>query len=579
LTVSVAAMTMVAMAFSFVAPSVSASWGYTWAYEPDMGAPTSQAVVVTGADGLVYVLGGVADATYIATTDAYSYDPDSGDWTELAPLDFAVRGAAGAVGLDGLIYVISGWTSGPVIHNQIYDPATDTWSAGAPIPVPVWEAKAATVANGSICVVGGEGLPAGYMQIYDPVADSWSSGPSTPAPVLIGAMVAVGDDLYYTGGANGYSPATNLFKYDAALGDWVTLADMPEARVAHAMVVGVDGMLYVVGGGITGSNDADGVATADVYDPLSDEWSSAPDMAVARTYLGAAVTEDGRILALGGSDGGAVSDVVESLQLYLFDCQVELSSSSVRAGESVQMTVDPQFELAEEWDSEFFWYLVSDADETLYSEDFVWNPTAGPRSVTVDVPLVAVPGEYTIVIDYLSVWGDTVFEHLEMLEVPLTVLPAATPVEDLIADLESQIADLESQITDLESQMTVLESSLADLGVAMDTADAELMAEITALLSQVSDLEDALAALETSMSSDNQDLADEIAALQDEIALLQDSIAGLENSTDEVQSSVDSKMDSALGFAVIGLLVVILVLLALMMVMGRKGAVPPPPMS
>ncbi|MCJ7606526.1 MAG: hypothetical protein MUO94_01595 [Thermoplasmata archaeon] len=528
--------------------------------------------MVNDADGLVYVMGGVASAAYLATADSYSYDPSSGDWTELAPMDQAVRGAAGAVGLDGLIYVFSGWYTGPVIHTQIYDPVTDVWSAGAPVPVPVWEAKAATVANGSICVVGGESLPAGYMQIYDPVADSWSSGPSTPAPVMIGAMVAVGDDLYYSGGANGYSPATNLYKYDAALGDWVTLADMSEARIAHAMVVGVDGMLYVVGGGIGGSNGAAGVATAAAYDIASDEWSSVPDMDTARIYLGATVTTDGRILALGGSDSGVVTDVVESLQMYLFDCAVELSSSSVRAGESVLLTVDPQFEYAVEHNSSMSWYLVSDADGTLYGGGSVMNPTPGPMAVTIEVSILAAPGDYTVVIESVEAWGLTVYDSVEMLELPLTVLPAATPVEDLIADLESQIADLESQIT-------ALEASLADLGVAMDTADAELMTEISALQSQVSDLEDALAALETSMSSDNQDLADEMAALQDEIALLQDSVAGLENSTDEVQSSVDNKMDSTLGFAVVGLLVVVLVLLAFMMVTSRKGAVPPPPMS
>jgi N-acetylneuraminic acid mutarotase len=557
-------LALVAVALSFAAPGAEAAWGYAWDTEPALGAPAAQSVVVSDADGLVYIMGGATAASYAAVDAAYSYDPDSGEWTVLASMDMAARGSAGAIGLDGRVYVISGYLAGYLDLIQIYDPGTDTWSTGAAVPVPTWEAKAVTLANGSICVVGGEGAPAGLVQIYDSVADSWSVGPSAPLAIRAGALIIDGDDLYYSGGGVGGSAATTTFlKYDGALGEWVVLTDLPSARAGHAMVLGVDGMIYVIGGAGSSINGASGYATVDAYDPVAEEWSSVSTMDEARTYLGATVTTDGRILALGGSDAGIVTevtDVVESLQMYLFDCSAELSSSSVRAGDSVLLTVDPQFEYAVEHNSSMSWYLVSDADGILYDGGSVMNPTPGPIAVTIEVSILAAPGEYTVVIESVEAWGLTVYDRVEMLEIPLTVLPAATPAADLIADLEAQIV--------------ALESSLADLGDAMDTADADLMTEISALQSQVSDLEDALAALETSMSSDNQDLADEIAALQDQVGLLQNS---LDNVSAEVSS--DDGSSNTMNYVVIILIIVVILLLVFMMFVRPKSALPPPPMS
>ena len=483
--VSTVALAMVAVAFTVGLPNAEASWTDSWAVEMALGEPASQAVVVNSPNGTVYIMGGVTDASYTAVPDSYSYDPDTGEWTVLAPMPGAVRGAAGVMGLDGRVYVFGGISS----YTQIYDPETDAWVLGAAMDHAVWEAKAAVVSSGLIWVVGGEDALPGQAQIYDPVADSWSTGSSAPAAVECGAMIADGDNLYYSGGDLGdYMGTSGFFMYDAALDTWTALADLPEPRTAHAMVMGADGLIYLVGGSDQSWNTG-GSAIYDsvvVYDPTTDEWSSAPDMNYPRTYLGATVTPDGRILALGGNTDTTVLDDVESLQLYEFEYSIELSSSSVRAGEAVLLTFDAQFTYIDEYYSDAYWYLVSDADGTVYIPDGMWIPTDAVTAVSIDVPVLIPPGDYTFVVDYWVIYADNAYEIVEMQEFPLEVLPAPEPADVLIAALEVQIAALETDVADLQTQLAVVQGDLG--AISTDIAALETQLVRTADRSQYAEL-------------------------------------------------------------------------------------------
>jgi len=375
---------------------------------------------------------------------------------------YAVRGAAGAMGHDGKVYVFGG--AGGSSYTQIYDPQTNSWSLGASMLDGAWEAKAATVTNGSIWVVGGEGPAAGYAQVYNPVDDTWYVG--TPAPVAVecGAMVAVGDDLYYSGGGvGGYTGTTNFYMYDASAGSWVTtLQTLPTARAAHAMVVGDDGLVYVVGGSSDAYNaGADAYSTVLVYNPATDEWSAVADMDNARKYLGATVTPDGRIMALGGNTPSAVLSVVESLQLYEFQYSITLSASSVRAGETLLMTVDAQFTHIDEYNSYLYWYLESATDGTIYNSGSFMIPTNATAAITLGIPALVPPGNYKVVVDG-TVYAENVYEEVEK-ELPFQVLAAPQPTDALIADLQAQLMQSHENVTALVAQMTILLAALGGL--------------------------------------------------------------------------------------------------------------------
>lgn len=548
LIVSAVTLAFIAGAFSTSAPNAGASWVFSWSTETPMGVAVTQAVVVSSTNGTVYIMGGATTIAYSPVAGSYAYDPYSGNWTVLTSMPGATRGAAGAMGLDGLVYVFGG--SGGGAYTQIYDPELNSWTLGAAMPYAVWEAKAATVTNGSIWVVGGEGAPTpGYAQIYDPVADSWSVGTPAPADVLCGAMIAVGNDLYYSGGGVGsYSATANFFMYDASLRDWVTMQDLPEARAAHAMVLGVDGLIYVVGGSSDGYNTgANAYSTVVAYDPATDEWSQVAEMDNARKYLGATVTPDGRIFALGGNSVSSTLSVVESLQLYVFQYSISLSASSVRAGESVLMTVDAQFTYINELNSVIDWYLVSDADGTIYSPASLQIPTGSPAAISIDVPELAPPGSYKVVVHNWVIYAEGVYEVVEMQELPLEVLPAPAPVDALIAELEAQIADLQAQLDVQDTNLTALK------------------VQATALQAQIAALQAQLVAMDSSQTS----------ALNATLADMQEQLNALQDQLDKVKTTSDS--GSMWGMVNMILVIIVIVLLALMFVMGRKGKTPAPP--
>jgi hypothetical protein len=167
------------------------------------------------------------------TADAYStvnitevYDPASNSWTRGAAMPYPVVLYASAV-VNNKIYVIGGQdefvTGDPnVAFNQIYDPATDTWSQGAPIPVPTGQAAADAAAAGAttglaapkrIYVIGGSvgfGVGSNQTYAYDPEANVWSSAASMPTARYSPAVAVVNDLLYVIGGGQAASVlATN----------------------------------------------------------------------------------------------------------------------------------------------------------------------------------------------------------------------------------------------------------------------------------------------------------------------------------------------------------------------------------
>jgi hypothetical protein len=246
-------------------------------------------------DGKVYVVGG-SNGDY-PLPDANVYDPATGSWSAIAPLPESLNGSsAGFIG--DTLYVAGGWDNfgNPSTDVFAYDPATNTWTQAASLPAGVAAAGSAVV-GGKLYVIGGvatSGAASAAAYSYDPGNDSWSEEQVYPVAMAFPACGGVDAVVVCAGGA-GASAST--YTYTPGGSGWVKKTDMPDDAWGAATAT-ANGMLEVMGGAIDNGSAVTNQGFA--YDPASDTWSALPDSNNA-VYRGGGACG---IYQVGGSLGG-----------------------------------------------------------------------------------------------------------------------------------------------------------------------------------------------------------------------------------------------------------------------------------
>jgi N-acetylneuraminic acid mutarotase len=209
-------------------------------------------------DEKIYLIGGRIESESSSITEISAqveiYDPTSDTWAIGSPIPTAVAGYASAV-LDGKIYVISGVTRDSTYTNltQIYDPKTDEWSLGAPISMSV-NAAVAGATNGTkvakaIYVIGGSNathpLNGQYTnQVYFPEINSWTIAASMPVDRAGSAIAVVNDVFYVMGGGH------NIFTRDSIIVMQYTPLTNPAVRTNSSVIPLAIAILILVVGAV-----------------------------------------------------------------------------------------------------------------------------------------------------------------------------------------------------------------------------------------------------------------------------------------------------------------------------------------
>jgi N-acetylneuraminic acid mutarotase len=142
---------------------------------------------------------------------ALDLDNLAGGWVARAPLPVATNHVAGAV-VGGRIYAVGGQQGqdAAAVHRadvQMYDPATDRWTARAPMPAAKSHITNSTIVrDGRIIVLGGMGTGErvlGTVNSYDPTTNTWSSLTSLPTGRMSGVadLLPDGRIVFATGGS------------------------------------------------------------------------------------------------------------------------------------------------------------------------------------------------------------------------------------------------------------------------------------------------------------------------------------------------------------------------------------------
>jgi N-acetylneuraminic acid mutarotase len=248
---------------------------------------------------------GVKERVEVRLIDALTrFDPESGTYTELAPMPVPVNHQS-MVAYGGDVYAVGGhgrflFGGSPKRAFQRYETDAGRWSRMPPMPT-ARGAAAAGVIGHRLYVAGGQGengeiLPT--LEIYDFETGEWSRGPDMPSRrEHVGAAVS-GGQLYVLGGRTETADAVaTAQRYDPERQEWEELAPMP-MPTGGLEAFSFEGTPLAVGGG----DDRAGTVTGAVQrlDPATGEWTELPRMRIARHgYAGAIV--DGRLYVFGGS--------------------------------------------------------------------------------------------------------------------------------------------------------------------------------------------------------------------------------------------------------------------------------------
>ncbi len=259
-----------------------------------------------------YIAGGVVGEVETSNR-TYRYDIKTATWHRLANMPTPLR-FSGITCYEGKIYMAGGWDMDIMDVFLIYDLQTDQWSRGSPIPGPVWGA-AMGAWEGKLYLVGGNRgennlVSENKVDVYDIATQTWTAGGGADMPTASGfyAHVQSGPYLYVAGGFSGdFNKNINLTqRYDMSTNTWELGPTFTSAR-AYGQLVATSSHLYSAGGDLNGGEIADMTNIMEVLDLSTwpeGKWTDlgrrlpAPSLSFSSTCTD--ILTDGEIWEVGG---------------------------------------------------------------------------------------------------------------------------------------------------------------------------------------------------------------------------------------------------------------------------------------
>jgi hypothetical protein len=290
-----------------------------WTETPPMSTPRSRHTATVLSDGRVLVAGGLGPGRGTAEL----YDPATNSWSAAGKLvDARANHQATLLG-DGRVLVVGGRQAGrPLASAEVFDPHDRSWTAVAPLSAPRDRPQAVMLRDGRVLVTGGVtmdtggaldsavlfGGPLASTELFDPAKNTWTAGASMSVGRVGHAMaVLASGTVLVVGGTRDAAPAET---YDPAADSWSVTAE-PQLRIAPVIGVLRDGRA-IVAGGLEERYDPATVATtgytpvlldsASVFDPVTGRWTAAAPLEMARWQATGSVLPDGRFLVCGGGN-------------------------------------------------------------------------------------------------------------------------------------------------------------------------------------------------------------------------------------------------------------------------------------
>jgi N-acetylneuraminic acid mutarotase len=272
---------------------------------------------------MVVSIGGLASMG--ANAQDTNRDSPIGRWRPAGSMNERREYAGGVRLKDGRILAVSGHPleGKSIASAELYDPSSDKWTSTGSLRV------ARNSGNTTVLLHDGRVLlPGGHtnkesvrdVEIYEPKTGKWSdagmlsAGRDTKAVLLADGRVLVAGGIDWNiGGGKAFDVAEI---YDPITGQWSSTGSLRHARYAHQMVLLDDGRVLAVGG----YRDGDVLlASAELYDPKTGTWHLTGELPSTRVAFGLVKMKDGRVLLAGGFGGPAWKQRVNVASAALYD--------------------------------------------------------------------------------------------------------------------------------------------------------------------------------------------------------------------------------------------------------------------
>ena len=269
-----------------------------WQTGTDMAIARDQ-FAACATDEYVFIFGGNGNPDGVNLNNGEKYNIATNTWEPIAANPHIAPGwgveELCGVNIDGRFFIFGAWDGdGTANFNEMYDPATDTWTTLANKPSPVSSAVPA-VYNNKIYLFGGDyesnamedGVNVTAVDAYDPAANTWENVSTMPITLEGMAIAVYGDNAYLIGGYNSDAQALNteIMTYNFTTNTWTrNVATMKEKDVriypyCQTPVIGSKACL--IGGGKLKSNQhiqtIDDVVLFDLVNFTTEEADSIPE--------------------------------------------------------------------------------------------------------------------------------------------------------------------------------------------------------------------------------------------------------------------------------------------------------------
>jgi hypothetical protein len=188
-----------------------------------------------------------------------------------------------------------------------------------------WSFGLLMLASGKVLAIGGRDTngPMSSVELYDPDTGLWSSTGSLQTPRAAHTATLLPDGKVLVAGGTALTPAPSSSTppdpvvasaelYDPVTGEWSFTGSLGQARENHTATLLPNGKVLVAGG--FSFFDTVFLTSAEIYDPVTGKWLPTLPLTSGRTEHVAALLPNGKVLFAGGfntSDTGPTTELFD----------------------------------------------------------------------------------------------------------------------------------------------------------------------------------------------------------------------------------------------------------------------------